>query len=531
MRMTHFARALGLASLAALTACSRDMQLQERTVTPVLTTGGTARSADAHATLTFAAGALRDDTDITIVTRRDRTAEDLRSFVYELEPSGLTFGAPVTLTIVAARDEETLAIANLDGPAPVIVEGSRWDPTTRAVSAPLAHFSSYGAVVVYNPCAGRACGEPCTICEPGVAGCTEPEPAAKACNRSLLCVAEAAVACNLGDGGLDAGPAPDAIPGDVAAPDAVPPDATPLVMPDSGLAPDADVGDATTATLACAEQFRQHPQPVIDILLVVDNSCSMSEEQATLANDFGLLLATLTQNNVDFHLGVTSTDLDNPGPGNVGTLVPNPTVLTSSTPNLSATFAGHVTLGVNGSAVEQGLEAMRRALTPPLSTGANAGFLREHSGLAVLILSDEADQSPSAPADYLQQLTTLREPGHVQVNTITGELPIGCATAGAGLLYEDVRVATQGAFSSICAPPWTSALTDLGGPAFGYRTHYQLTTGAGGVDAVSVDGVAVPEIGTNGTRNWTFDAATRTLIFSEVATPEPGAAITVFTGC
>lgn len=533
MRMTYFARALGLASLAALTACSRDLQLQERTVTPMLTTGGTARSADANATLTFAPGALRADTDVTIVTRRDRTAEGLRSFVYELGPSGLMFDASVTLSIAASRGEETLAIANLDGPAPVIVQGSSWDPATRTVSAPLAHFSSYGAVVVYDPCARHTCGDPCTLCAPGAVGCTEPEPAAKACDRSLVCVAEAAAVCSAGDGGTDAGPAPDAIPGDAVPLDAVPLDAVPdATPPDAGLDPaDVEVGDATTATLACAVTFRQNPQPLIDILLVVDTSCSMAEEQATLAADFGLLLGTLTQNNVDYHLGVTTTDLDDPGPGNLGTLVPNPTVLTSSTPNLIAAFASHVTLGINGSAMEQGLGAAWLALTPPASTGANAGFLREHSGLLVLVLSDEDDFSSLTTDFFLHVLHSLREPEHVQLNTIAGDTPIGCATAAGAFRYEDVRVATQGAFSSICTPPWTSALTDLGGPTFGYRTRYQLTTGAGAASAVSVDGVPVPEVGTNGTRNWMFDGGTRTLIFSEGATPAPGAAITVLTGC
>ncbi len=518
-----------------LPACSKDVLLLERTVTPIPIGGGTARSADGAAALTFPAGALSAPTDITIVTDRASRAASLRSFRYELGPDGATFSAPVTLVITADRADEELAIANLDGPQPVIVEGSTWDPATREVRAPLTHFSSYGAVVVYSPCGGLSCGDPCTLCDPTVTGCVEPAPTAKACNRSRLCVEASAALC-----AVDAG-APDSTPTDAIAPDVIEPDAT---TPDSGLgegdggtdAGDALPPDAFIPTSTCLQSFQQNVQPVLDILLVVDNSCSMAEEQAALAHSFGLLLDTLTGNNVDFHIGVTTTDLDAPSPAGQGRLAPGPRILTPTTPGLAATFAAHVQQGTNGSSVEQGLEAMRLALSPPVSTTTNAGFLRDHSGLTVIVLSDEPDRSGVAPATYVQFLHDLRDPGHVQFNAIVGDVPGGCqqpgTTAAEGLGYVDVRASTGGAFSSICDTSWVQALTDLGGPLAGYRQRYRLDQplgGAGEILSVTVDGVLVPATGGGGMINWTYDPATQSILFTDDAVPPPGAAIVVST--
>jgi hypothetical protein len=47
----------------------------------------------------------------------------------------------------------------------------------------------------------------------------------------------------------------------------------------------------------------------IDILWVVDNSCSMSDKQQKLADNFPVFLDWFLGSNIDYHIGVVSTDM------------------------------------------------------------------------------------------------------------------------------------------------------------------------------------------------------------------------------
>ena len=62
--------------------------------------------------------------------------------------------------------------------------------------------------------------------------------------------------------------------------------------------------------------FQQSRRNTVDILLVVDDSCSMAEEQAKLANNFEAFIAAFQGIDVDWQIGVTTTDTyrtENPG--------------------------------------------------------------------------------------------------------------------------------------------------------------------------------------------------------------------------
>jgi hypothetical protein len=510
--------ALSLSMVAS--ACSKDVVLlSERTVTSIGTSGGRAVSAGGEMSLDFEAGALTAEQEITIETNRARQVPRQKSLIYELGPDGLAFQRAVTITIraPAAEADEELAIANVDGAYPEVLDTSVWDRERGELSAVLEHFSSYAVVSVYNPCAAHACGEGCTICDPLDPICTEPAPAAKACNRSGLCVEETSAICPepMDAGSMeDAGPSADG--GEIDAGDI-----------------DAGDSDAAVVPFACTDSLEQNPQPIVDILVVMDSSCSMSEEQANLGSSFNLLLDTLVDNNVDFHIGVTSMDVDLGG--DQGALVGVPKVLTSTTPNLPQAFADNVLLGTGGSGIEQGLEASRLALSPPLVSGVNAGFLRDSGSLTVIYVSDEIDQSPSSTTAYAQFLVGLRGPRRVQANAIVGDVPGGCSgsngVADSGERYDQVRAATGGAFDSICMVGWNIALTDLGGPGFGYLHEVQMTNPLTGNLEVRVDGVLVPQVGTGGEVNWTYDASTNRVIFSETAVPPPSATITIDYDC
>ncbi len=68
-------------------------------------------------------------------------------------------------------------------------------------------------------------------------------------------------------------------------------------------------GDATGLQ---TDTFIQDIQPKADILLTVDDSCSMSDKQTNLANNFGAFIQYAVGAGVDWQMGVTTTDVDAP---------------------------------------------------------------------------------------------------------------------------------------------------------------------------------------------------------------------------
>lgn len=194
-----------------------------------------------------------------------------------------------------------------------------------------------------------------------------------------------------------------------------------------------------------------------DILFVIDDSCSMTEEQQALAANFRTLLDHVQNENIDFQIGVTTTDVSPTGAQ--GALI-GP-IISSSSADPESEFAAQVMMGTNGSPFEQGLEASRLAL----SQNINAGFVRADAGLVVIYLSDEDDQSPDAVTDYVSFVQGLKNGLPATLNTIVGAAPGGCTgpsgSAGAGLRYLDASAATGGANSSICSADWSAALTNV----------------------------------------------------------------------
>ncbi len=190
----------------------------------------------------------------------------------------------------------------------------------------------------------------------------------------------------------------------------------------------------------------------VDVLLVLDNSGSMGEEQANLAANFGPFIEKLEEAGADYRIGITTTDLggpncNNPGRGGElimsscldrpdsfvfkeldqyqvacvdncalgdadlqvqptairpdGELAPRPWIESyNGVSNLPegvdplAAFQCLAPQGISGCGWESTLEAMARAIgnmNDP--TQPEYGFLREDALLAVLVVTDEADCS------------------------------------------------------------------------------------------------------------------------------------------
>ncbi len=189
----------------------------------------------------------------------------------------------------------------------------------------------------------------------------------------------------------------------------------------------------------------------IDLLIVIDNSSSMSEEQGRLASNLATLTAAFDAANVNYRIGVTTTDNSNPwctgttpeggalrfsscrsrAPDFVSAgggdsiqescfdacvdapfdVTPTPTAVdptpsprpwlqvTTGVANVTGVTAAEaiqcaLPQGINGCGFEQPLESLWKALRRSEDeSDPGYGFLRRNAVLGVLVVTDEADCS------------------------------------------------------------------------------------------------------------------------------------------
>ncbi len=220
--------------------------------------------------------------------------------------------------------------------------------------------------------------------------------------------------------------------------------------------------------------------PAVDVLWIIDNSCSMEEEQRALTQNFDSFMAYFTDSGLDFHVGVTSTDMDHIS--HSGTLRVDPLYggayidTTFSRDDAINSFTQRAYMGVNGSATERGRDSAWSALVTKRETD-NAGFFRDEASLALIVISDENDYSVMVTIDeFASWMNNLKpEPEMTTFNSIVGPLG-GCATAAEpGRDYLQVTEQVGGIEWSICTNDWASLLTALGMQAAGLKREFYLS--------------------------------------------------------
>ncbi|MDP6932147.1 MAG: hypothetical protein QGG40_04485, partial [Myxococcota bacterium] len=140
--------------------------------------------------------------------------------------------------------------------------------------------------------------------------------------------------------------------------------------------------------------FYQEPTDQVDILWVIDNSQSMADQQAEVASKFDDFIYEIESTELDFHLGVVTTDLDNTEEN--GKLIApegEPLYLSAADEGYEDMFRERVQVGIEGSDKERGIDAAYKALSEPLVTSYNYGFLRSDATLSIIYVSDENDCS------------------------------------------------------------------------------------------------------------------------------------------
>jgi hypothetical protein len=224
---------------------------------------------------------------------------------------------------------------------------------------------------------------------------------------------------------------------------------------------DGRVDQSRTGPACGLEQQFQAGDSPVDLLFVVDNSGSMAEEQARLSAISADFLDRLATAGLDAQVGVVTTDMDS-NPGRLRS--PLGQRWTSFAPGVdyATWFAAAVLAGTNGSSTERGLDAALAAVTPPLSTGFNLGFVRPDTDLHVVFLTDEEDYGAVGPLAWTANMLATRAPGHTfQAHGLIGPNPTGCLTADPGTRYDAVIRATLGEQGSVCLADYNAAMDEI----------------------------------------------------------------------
>ncbi len=301
------------------------------------------------------------------------------------------------------------------------------------------------------------------------------------------------------------------------------------------------------------DTFTQTTGQDVDVLFVIDDSGSMSEEQTNLANNFQSFIGGAATWQNDFHIGVVTTDLE-AGNGRLVTTGSNARFVTTAN---QAQFAQNAKVGTNGSGDEKGLACAQAALSLPNTAGSgavanltacssdtdctapercwdnycggrNRGFLREDAALEVVIVSDEEDNSPSDLNFYINFFKSIKgfyNENLFHLHAIVGDVPNGCSSgngdAAPGQRYVAVANATGGAVVSVCDGNFASGLSSIGDIAFGLRTQFFL----GRLPEPSTITVAVAGTGcqSGSGANWLYDEDSNSVVFAEAGACMPAA--------
>ncbi len=195
----------------------------------------------------------------------------------------------------------------------------------------------------------------------------------------------------------------------------------------------------------------------LDILIIVDNSGSMAQEQTNLSTKLTKLLTYVADSN--WRISIETTDpADSCGRY----------VISKGDPGVEAAFQKAVTRGTSGSGNERGVLQAVNGLR------CNMGhWLRPRSMVAILILSDEDNCSDGkgcgsdlwASGQYLiDYLSQIREVGvNARVFGLIWD-PAASSCNGAakkGVIYKDIVTKTHGTVGSVCDEDYSSTLNSM----------------------------------------------------------------------
>lgn len=251
----------------------------------------------------------------------------------------------------------------------------------------------------------------------------------------------------------------------------------------------------------------------VDILWVVDNSGSMKQEQAALADNFSTFIQEFINKDVDFKMAIATTDNNGePVAGSMQAL--NKQALLNDQAQFIADFKSMIKVGLSGSGTEKGLESSEKFTNNYATT-----YFRPDAYYIVVYVSDEKDHSTKETSQYLNTLKSWKtSPDLVRAYSIVNMNP---SYAPGYARYDYMSTNTNGYTKDINNDFYQTLLT-MGENIAQLSLSFVLSQKVTKVDSltVSVEGVKL-------TSGWTFDTSSNAIVFGENNSPPAGSSITV----
>ncbi len=263
--------------------------------------------------------------------------------------------------------------------------------------------------------------------------------------------------------------------------------------------------------------FEQPIQGSTDIIFAADKSGSMSDNNANVANNFGVFVETMAGLDADFHVAVTVSD--NGCINGSSVWIDN-----SFSESEAVTTVQEMFNGSSGSNTERAFMLMEACLAETGTGGCNEGLVRDDAALNLIGVSDEPEQSSNDYSYYIALFQSYKDdPDDVVIHAIGGDYPGGCGGGSAAAytgMYE-ATVATGGEFLSICATDWASHLETLAEGSAAVLDSFALTaTPVPQTLVVRVDGV-------QSTLGWAYEEDINSVVFDHEYIPDGGSTIEI----
>jgi hypothetical protein len=270
------------------------------------------------------------------------------------------------------------------------------------------------------------------------------------------------------------------------------------------------------------DEIVQVTTPMVDILWTIDNSCSMSNEQKDLTTNFPVFMDYFLGSGLDYHVGVTSTDIDGNYNGSKGKLrqIGGLKWLEPETSSPIEVFSAMATMGTMGSGTEKGLGGTYQALELNEDT-TNSGFYRDEAALHTIIVSDEPDMTPAnviTQPEFVQWYDSIKD--EADMRTFSGIVDFQVGTK-----YKNSVTQIGGIVWDIKQNDWPELLERLGVQAAGLKREYFLShlpvpntiavhiKGLDGALSDYAEAVLDPVTGEPLSGDWTYDASRNSITF------------------
>jgi hypothetical protein len=231
----------------------------------------------------------------------------------------------------------------------------------------------------------------------------------------------------------------------------------------------------------------QTTTPEVDVLWVIDNSCSMSCVVGchglitdSVVENFHLFMDYFLGSGLDYHLGVVTTDTDDNSQAGKLQYGRGYKYIDVDTVDPIGVFSEMATQGTDGSGQERGLGATFLAIDEVADTF-NAGFYRSDASLHTVVLSNEPDMTQSTvitQSEFVEWYDGLKD--EADERTFNAIVCIAsnseeCPQTSIGTDYINTTHEIGGIVWDIARDDWADLLDQLGAQAAGLKREYFLS--------------------------------------------------------